>query len=128
MTRLLLTVIVLSSILAGARFLMAQTQPAAPSQETFAIIYEPGPKWIQGREIFDQDLQAHAQYMTLLLDQGHLILGGPFSDSTGGMAIITAKNADQAKDILNKDPAVTKGVFKATVHPWFIAFRQTPAH
>ena len=103
---------------------MAQTQPSSPPQQTFAIIYQPGPNWIKGRSIYEQDLYEHGQYMAKLLDQGHLQLGGPFSDSTGGMAIITARDADEAANILKNDPSITKGVFVATVRPWNIVFRK----
>lgn len=127
MRRLLLAVLVITSLFVATELLMAQTQPSAAQQETFAILYEPGPKWIKGREIFDQDLQEHGQYMSKLLEQGHLLMGGPFSDSSGGMAIITAKNAEEAANILKRDPGVTKGVFKATLRPWYVVFRKASA-
>lgn len=120
MRRLHLAVLAITSLFVATELLMAQTQPSAAQQETFAILYEPGPRWIKGREIFDQDLQEHGQYMAKLLEQGHLLMGGPFSDSSGGMAIITAKNAGEAADILKKDP----GVFKATLRPWYVVFRK----
>jgi uncharacterized protein YciI len=102
----------------------AQTKPSdQPKLHTFAIIYAPGPNWIQGRSIFDQDLMQHAQYMQKLLDQGKLELGGPFSDSTGGMAIIDATDPTAARNIMENDPAILNGIFTAKVHPWFIVFR-----
>jgi uncharacterized protein YciI len=115
--------IALAAILIAITRTMAQTKPSEPQLQTFAIIYEPGPNWIKGRSIFDQDLYEHAQYMQKLLDGGKLKLGGPFSDSTGGMAIIDARDADEAEKIMKDDPSIVKGIFTAKVRPWFIVFR-----
>ncbi|HEY1687129.1 MAG TPA: YciI family protein [Tepidisphaeraceae bacterium] len=122
--RLLLMSIAIAGIIFGAHLLWAETRSPTSQQETFAILYQPGPKWIKGRSVFDQDLMEHGQYMSKLLDQGHLVMGGPFSDSSGGLAIITARNVDEAEGILKKDPGVTKGVFKATLRPWYVVFRK----
>lgn len=127
MRRFPLILFSISLFVFGAGLLMAQTKPSAAKQETFAIIYEPGPNWIKGRDIFEQDLHDHGQYMASLLDQGHLLMGGPFTDSSGGMAIITVKDADEAAAILNKDPGVINGVFKAKLRPWYVVFRKPSA-
>jgi uncharacterized protein YciI len=103
------------------------TQPAKEKQ-TFAIVYEPGPKWAKGVEIFEQDLQEHGEYMQKLLDAGKLELGGPFSDSSGGMAIILVDGEDEASGILEADPAIKKGIFTAKLRPWYIVFRAHPRH
>jgi uncharacterized protein YciI len=124
----------LLSLLIAAGFIMAQTKskvaqyPAtqpAKEKQTFAIIYEPGPKWAKGVSIFDQDLQEHGEYMQKLLDTGKLELGGPFSDSSGGMAIVLVDSEDEASAIMKADPAIKKGIFTAKVRPWYIVFRAT---
>ena len=127
MNRLILPLAVISAALLTTKFLLAQTQPTKPEPQIFAILYAPGPNWIKGKPIFEQDLQEHGQYMAKLLDQGHLELGGPFTDSSGGMAIITAKDNDEAADILKNDPGVTKGIFTATLRPWYVVFRKHAA-
>jgi uncharacterized protein YciI len=112
------------AVFGSVRLLWGQTHPTEPEQATFVILYEPGPKWIKGREIFDQDLHDHGQYMSRLLEQGHLQLGGPFTDSSGGMAIVTAKDKDEAMGIMKNDPGITEGVFKGTLRPWYVVFRK----
>jgi uncharacterized protein len=124
MNRLVFAIVLMSAALLTTKLLLAQTQPAKPEPQTFAILYAPGPNWIKGKPIFEQDLQEHGQYMAKLLDQGHLELGGPFTDSSGGMAIITAKDGNEAATILKNDPGVTKGIFTATLRPWYIVFRK----
>lgn len=66
----------------------------------------------------------HADYMKTLAEQKKLILGGPFTDSSGGMVILEVNNIQEANDIARKDPAVRSQVFQVQVHPWFVAFEQ----
>jgi hypothetical protein len=66
--RNLCIVVSLAGILSASAMLLAQTKPAAPDApppelQTFAIIYQPGPNWIAGKSIFEQDLMEHGQYM-----------------------------------------------------------------
>lgn len=111
-------------ILLAIGITMAQTTSTQPAQkQTFAIIYEPGPNWIKGRSIYEQDLMRHGQYMQKLLKDGILEMGGPFSDSSGGMAIINVADADEAQKILADDPSITMGVFTAKLRPWYVVFR-----
>jgi uncharacterized protein YciI len=124
MNRSICIILIVAGAFAGTELLMAQTKPSAPSLKTFAIIYQPGPNWIKGKSIYEQPLYDHAQYMAKLLDQGHLEMAGPFSDSSGGMAIVTAKNKAEASNILKNDPGVTTGVFLATLRPWHVVFRK----
>ncbi len=115
-----------TAILLAIGITIAQTTPSPPTQkqkQTFAIIYQPGPNWIKGRSIFEQNLMPHAQYMQKLLENGTLEMGGPFSDSTGGMAIVNVASADEAQKILANDPSITMGIFTAALRPWYVVFR-----
>ncbi|HEX3356382.1 MAG TPA: hypothetical protein VHS31_05310, partial [Tepidisphaeraceae bacterium] len=40
------------------------------------------------------------------------------------LVIITAKDNDEATVIMKHDPGITKGVFKATLRPWYVVFRK----
>ena len=126
MNRMTILVLIAAAPLIAIATTLAQTKPSEPKMHTFAIIYAPGPNWVQGHSIFEQDLMAHANYMQKLLDDGKLQLGGPFSDSTGGMAIINAPDPTAARNIMENDPAIVNGIFTAKVHPWFIVFRAKP--
>jgi uncharacterized protein YciI len=84
----------------------------------FLIIHRPGPAWIEGEGFQNQKLLDHGAYIHSLYQQGIAIEGGPFLDDSGGMAIIMADNAAHAEEIMNQDPAVKTGVFKADLHPW----------
>lgn len=88
----------------------------------YAIIYSPGEQWAEGRTIYQQDLRGHGEYMQSLLDDGRLMHGGPFSDSSGGMAIVRAASMEEAQRMVDNDPAVQSGVFSASLRPWQMVF------
>jgi uncharacterized protein YciI len=92
------------------------------SENLYVLNYSPGPTWKTGAEVWDQDLKSHAMYMAQLLNDGKLKLGGPFTDSTGGMAVICVKDSIEAEDVLNHDPAIQSQIMVGTIKEWFIAF------
>jgi uncharacterized protein YciI len=49
---------------------------------------------------------------------GTLVLGGPFLDDAGGLIVVRAEDADEARTLLQADPAVQEGVMVAEAHPW----------
>ncbi len=85
----------------------------------FVGIYARGPKWLVGKTVLEQPLEAHFTYMEGLQNSRVLVLGGPFKDDEGALAIITAPNLAQARLIFAADPAVIQEIFRFSVHPWF---------
>ena len=83
-------------------------------------------------------LTAHVQYLKRLLAEGKLILAGPsfdppiypdatetmipFEIPTPGIVVFRAHNDQEAKAIMEADPAVAAGVFKARVNPFNYSF------
>lgn len=68
-------------------------------------------------------LSDHAAYHAKLTKDGIEIAAGPtLDDDPLGIAIFTAHSLDEAKAIMNADPAVAHGVMTATLHPWRFAF------
>ena len=108
----------------GIGTLMAQTDGDQAAAETFVFLYEPGPNWVKDRTIYEQPLREHGAFMAQLLDDGVLVLAGPFSDNSGGMAIIEAPDIEHAREILSKDPGLVDGVFTARVRPWHVVFKR----
>lgn len=86
--------------------------------ETIAILYTRGPNWDRGRPLSGQPLQAHVAYLKQLHVCGQLSMGGPFTDETGGLVILTVDSVDQAEQLIAHDPAVVGGILFATVHAW----------
>jgi uncharacterized protein YciI len=87
-------------------------------KQAFVIYYRRGPAWIDGKTVFEQPLQEHLAYMKGLKAAGTLMLGGPFTDNSGGMVVVDAAGADEAQAILEGDPAVRDRVMVAEAHPW----------
>lgn len=90
----------------------------APTQQVYVVTYKPGPAWRAGVPMNRQALGPHAAYWMRLAREGRCIGAGPYLDSDGGMALITASNDTEARAIVAADPAVTSGVFVAELHPW----------
>ncbi|MDM0033274.1 YciI family protein [Variovorax sp. J22P271] len=87
-------------------------------KQPFVIYYRRGTAWLDGRTVFEQPLQDHLAYMKSLAAAGTLRLGGPFTDDCGGMVVIDAEGADEARAIMEADPAVRDRVMEAEAHPW----------
>jgi uncharacterized protein YciI len=115
--RVALLLVLLLGGCAATRGDSAGNPPA--EKHRFVILYSPGPKWIKDKPVWEQPLADHGNYMHTLFARKILVMGGPFSDSSGGMAIIDVDNEQQASTITREDPAVQSSVFTAVIHPWF---------
>jgi uncharacterized protein len=94
-------------------------------QKTYAFIYAPGPQWLAGRPVTEQNLGAHRAYMADLYARGRVLLGGPFlDDAGGGVALLRAKGRDEATALLAADPAIREGVFTGVVRRWHAVFNE----
>lgn len=113
-----------SLLLATATVAGAQTPPAPPAavaaapRPLFLFLYRPGPAWVAGRPMIEQDLRPHGAYMRRLFDEGRLFAGGGFVGEDGGMAVVRADDLAGAQALLAADPAITSGVFTAEIRQW----------
>src|SRR5262245_18052259 len=99
--------------------------PRVDPQNTYAFIYAPGPQWLTGRPVPEQNLGAHRAYMADLYARGRVLLGGPFLDDTGGgIALLRAKGRYEATALLAADPAIREGVFTGVVRRWHAVFNE----
>ena len=87
-----------------------------------------------------EPLQAHVAHLKKLRDDGKLILAGPCEDPayypqssahsiklempTPGIVVFEARDAEQDRRIMETDPAVKAGVFKARVNRFHLAFER----
>ena len=60
----------------------------------------------------------HFLYLKSLLDKNILILAGPELNAKFGITVIEADSEEQAKEIMNNDPAVLNNVFTAELFPF----------
>ena len=64
--------------LAPAGWAMAQDH-----NQLFVITYSPGPNWVAGKPMAQQDLRAHAAYYAGLAAEGRALGAGAFLDAHG---------------------------------------------
>jgi uncharacterized protein YciI len=127
--------VVITSTQFRSGWIMAAEEPGNSSlKETramktshFVILYRPGEAWQKDHSIYEQPLMEHGKYMAKLLKEKKLVMAGPFSDSSGGMAVIEVDDEKEAVDILQHDPAVVQRVFHGEIHPWLVVFDKNTA-
>jgi uncharacterized protein YciI len=99
----------------------SESQEAAAT--LFALLYRPGPSWIEGKPITGQPLGPHRAYIEQLFAAGRVVLAGPFLDGPGGgFAVVRAADEARARALLADDPAISGGVFVGEVRHWFPMF------
>ena len=86
--------------------------------ETFAIIYTPGSAWLPGKSVSEQPLHDHVGYLLGLHKAGKLVMGGPFSDSSGGLVVLEVTGVDEAQRLIAQDPAIVANILTAKVYKW----------
>lgn len=84
----------------------------------FVTLFGHGPNWQHGRTVFEQGpiMDEHLRSMRRRFDEGTLLLGGPFADDGGGIAVIEAPDNAAATAIIDADPAVTAGILTYRLH------------
>lgn len=94
-------------------------QPGVAESPWFVLMHSPGLKWNQELSFFDQaGIEQHKAFMSDLLEAGDMVMGGPFLDNSGGMAILKVESIEAAMAIAHRDPAVQSGILKVEVKSW----------
>lgn len=66
---------------------------------------------------------AHREYLTGLIQQGKLVISGPFSHDRGGLLVYEAETSEQVEKLVAEDPFATQGVFVSwEIEPWNVVF------
>ncbi len=99
-----------------------QTAPTAKpqGQRIFQLVlFKLGPAWVKDKPPMQQPgIQGHGAYMSRLIKEGTLILGGPLLEEgetlvpNGAMMILAAETPAAARRILDADPAQTLGLLQ----------------
>lgn len=115
---------VAAPILTGAAAEPGVSAPREPAAaQIFVIRYRPGPAWVAGTPMAQQNLRPHALYYRDLLEQGKVFAAGGWVGVDGGMAILQVATIEEARAILAADPAIVSGVFEADLDQWRPRFR-----
>lgn len=102
----------------------AQTAPAPPPSQAglplFAIEIRTGPTWDASKPPQEQiGFKEHSANLRRLRENGSLLLGARYSDK--GLIVVAAPSIDEARGMMDADPAMSAGTFVFEVHP-FSAF------
>lgn len=66
-------------------------------------------------------MRIHFAYLQDLHKQGKLILAGPVTTGEFGVSIFEAESEEEARSIMNNDPAVLNGVMTPTLYPYRVS-------
>ena len=66
--------------------------------------------YLQPPDVVEQTRPAHLEFLKAEIDVGRLLLAGRQEDGSGGMLITTDMSAEDAQDILDRDPYTRAGV------------------
>ena len=85
------------------------------------FLYLSGPNRIQSASESEKLQQEHLRYLFKLREEGKLILNGPVTDEVPlrGIGVFNFTDREEAKRLLDDDPAVKAGGLTYEVYSWF---------
>ena len=88
----------------------------------FAVVREPGPAWVPGRRMEEQEgWPLHAAFMNDLAGDGLVVLGGPLGDGSRFLLICDAAGEEEIERRLAVDPWVPMRLLVTrSIEPWRI--------
>jgi uncharacterized protein YciI len=90
-------------------------------------LHRSGPAYDLARPLEAQSGWAeHADFMDGLVEQGHVVLGGPLADEHRVVLAVEAGSAVDVRTLLADDPWHGTHLVVASVEPWTIRLRRAP--
>ena len=87
----------------------------------FAIL-KTGPAKVEDKEERNRLFRGHMDNINRLADQGKLVVAGPFGKNDRnyrGLFILNVATVEEAKTLVDTDPAVKAGMFEVELIPWY---------
>jgi uncharacterized protein YciI len=66
--------------------------------------------YLQPPDVIDQTRPAHLKFLEAEVDAGRLLLAGRQEDGSGGVLITSDMTAEEAQEVLDRDPYVQAGL------------------
>jgi uncharacterized protein len=66
--------------------------------------------YLQPPDVIEQTRPAHLEFLKIEVDAGRLLLAGRQEDQSGGVLITADMSAEEAQDIVDRDPYTQAGV------------------
>jgi uncharacterized protein YciI len=86
------------------------------------VILKTGSVKVEDAEEKQNLMRGHLANISRLADEGKLVVAGPFGKNDldyRGLFILTEPSTEEARKLLESDPAIAAGVFDAEVIPWY---------
>lgn len=88
----------------------------------FLIIKKPRENFINTMTDGESEvMSAHFLYLKQMLKEGKLILAGPVTTGDFGVSIVETETEDEAREIVNNDPAVQAGIMQPRIYPYRVS-------
>jgi uncharacterized protein YciI len=103
----------------------AEAKRVTEMVEYYFVFLRRGPAWTAEATPESRMLSAaHMANIERLIQSGEMVVAGPFSNQSGeealaGMFILRTASIEEARGIVNSDPAVVAGRFVYEIVPWF---------
>jgi uncharacterized protein YciI len=86
------------------------------------VLLKTGPNQTTDKDFISKSFRGHLDNITRLADEGKLVVAGPLgkNDNTyRGIFILNASTIEEAKLLLQSDPAVKEGLLDADFYKWY---------
>lgn len=86
------------------------------------VILKTGPAKIENKDTLNLLFKGHMDNISRLADEGKLVIAGPFVKNDNqfrGIFILNAKNIEEAKEMVNTDPTIKRGIFDVDFYNWY---------
>jgi uncharacterized protein YciI len=89
----------------------------------YFVVLKTGPEKNKNKEFVNEAFSGHMSNINRLVKEEKLIVAGPFgknNDQFRGLFILNnVKTEEEAKEILETDPAIKSGLLSYTIYPWY---------
>lgn len=72
----------------------------------------PGATWKEGPPEDQPGWDAHAEFVDDLIERGHFVMGGPWTNRLGSISVWEGMDAEKVREVIQNDPFVQNGVFE----------------
>jgi len=87
------------------------------------VIHVLSSTYLQPPDVVDQTRPAHLKFLEAEIEAGRLLLAGRQEDGSGGVLITTDMTAEEADNLLDRDPYVQAGIARYERRSFNGAFR-----
>jgi uncharacterized protein YciI len=100
---------------------LSSGRPLEPNVTYFVVLRRLGPSWDPSQPLEAQaDWPQHASFMDGLVEQGFVVLGGPFADEQRVVLVVEASSEAEVHAVLDRDPWSGSHLVVDSVDRWTI--------